>query len=237
MIHLRKCAAALVANKRERRTSTRRPDRRLNAVAHGVFCGQNILPGEDPGEYLKLLSDAVQEWEPEGATEMDAVATIAKCMWRKRMLQNFLSAKVQLYSADPEHPFFDEAKSLLWCCEYIKTASPEIIEKRPPPLRPEHEKHLREECPMEEFSSYAEWVAAVQKEIYSVLLPEVLTVPAPMLLWKSAQIIMSDEVLDRGGGAGGTPRPDARPSNQTPLASQDGQTAYALSENTAVSII
>jgi hypothetical protein len=55
--------------------------RHPNAYKHGVFASMAIVPGEDPREFEELHSALVEEWTPAGATEQDAVLTIAKGVW------------------------------------------------------------------------------------------------------------------------------------------------------------
>jgi hypothetical protein len=64
--------------------------KRPNAHKHGVFGATAILPGEDEREFDELHSALVEEWLPAGATEEDAVLSIAKAVWRKRRVQRFL---------------------------------------------------------------------------------------------------------------------------------------------------
>jgi hypothetical protein len=43
-----------------------------------------ILPGEDPGEFHRLYQRLIEQWEPSGPIEADAVLTLAIDLWRKR---------------------------------------------------------------------------------------------------------------------------------------------------------
>jgi len=49
---------------------------------------------------------------PVGATEEDAVLSIAKAVWRKRRVQKFLEAKLFYNTFDPSHPSYDQSQSL-----------------------------------------------------------------------------------------------------------------------------
>jgi hypothetical protein len=64
------------------KTSRRRP----NALKHGAFSSVTIFPWEDKAEYEALLRELVDEWQPSGAFEEEAVCTIARCMWKKRRI-------------------------------------------------------------------------------------------------------------------------------------------------------
>ncbi len=74
-----------------------------NAHKHGVFAATAILPGEDQQEFEKLHSALVEEWMPAGATEEDAVLSIAKAVWRKRRVQRFLEVQLWLDPLDPSY--------------------------------------------------------------------------------------------------------------------------------------
>jgi hypothetical protein len=58
-----------------------------NAYKHGAFSRYAIVPGEDKEEFETLYSALVQEWMPVGATEEDAVLSLAEAIWRKRRAQ------------------------------------------------------------------------------------------------------------------------------------------------------
>jgi hypothetical protein len=83
-----------------------------NALKHGAFAKMMILPWEDPQEFEKLHAGLVEEWKRVGPTEHDAVLSIAKGMWRKRRMQNFLFSELERHRADPNHAAYDEASAL-----------------------------------------------------------------------------------------------------------------------------
>jgi hypothetical protein len=88
-----------------------------NALKHGVFEVNAAIPGEDPREFQELFSALVDEWQPAGPTEIDAVCTIADAMWRKLRARKFSRAKVIANTFDPGHPTFDKARGLfLFSC-------------------------------------------------------------------------------------------------------------------------
>jgi hypothetical protein len=77
--------------------------KRPNATKHGIFVATAILPGEDPAEFEELHCELIAEWMPDGATEQDAVRSIANAVWRKRRVQRFLMAQAFNHSLDPKH--------------------------------------------------------------------------------------------------------------------------------------
>jgi hypothetical protein len=84
-----------------------------NAYKHGIFSRTTIVPGEDPEEFEGLHSDMVREWAPDGATEEDAVLSIAKAIWRKDRAQKFLEIQVTKNFLNPCHSSYDRDLALI----------------------------------------------------------------------------------------------------------------------------
>jgi hypothetical protein len=59
------------------------------ALKHGGYSATALLPGEDPAAFEKLHTDLVAELVPNGPLEGDAVATIARLLWRKQNIATF----------------------------------------------------------------------------------------------------------------------------------------------------
>ncbi len=146
-----------------------------NAQKHGVFAAAAILLGEDRQEFEELHSAVILEWTPDGATEEDAVLTIAKAIWRKRRVQKFLEVQLATNALNPKHPSYDEPLGLIRLVNHM-TAEPEDgFEKYAAHcLRPDKIHYLRQKFPRSDFESTSEWAQAVINEISSVLLPATL---------------------------------------------------------------
>src|SRR5215470_12903532 len=71
------------------------------ALKHGGFSVTTLLPGEDPAAFEKLYQDLIAEFQPEGPSGNETVATIARLMWRKQNLETFRIAEAarKRYSA------------------------------------------------------------------------------------------------------------------------------------------
>ena len=71
------------------------------ALKHGGFSVTALLPGEDPAAFEKLYQDLIAELQPDGPSENETVATIARLMWRKQNLETFRIAEAarKRYSA------------------------------------------------------------------------------------------------------------------------------------------
>src|SRR5262252_6423283 len=102
----------------------------IHAVKHGAFAKTAILPGEDQREFEELHSALIEEWAPVGPTEEDAVLSIAKGVWRKRRLQKFHHAEIEMCRYNPEHPLYDQARGLRIVLNTMETEL-DVLESRP----------------------------------------------------------------------------------------------------------
>jgi hypothetical protein len=75
-----------------------------NALKHGVFSDNPAVRGENSREFDELVSALINEWQPSGPTEEEAVYSIAHDMWRKRRAQRFLRAQLFVNTFDQSHP-------------------------------------------------------------------------------------------------------------------------------------
>ena len=171
--------------------------KRPNVQKHGVFSATAILPGEDEEEFKELHTALIDEWRPVGATEEDAVLSIAKAVWRKRRVQKFLEVQLKQNTADPNHPAYQESVSLTALLVHMTNAPSEMPfgEYAPFYLRPNRIKFLQEKCPRGRFNSNSQWIEAIKNEIDALvqgshyLGPEVKRIE---LLFNSATNFSSD---------------------------------------------
>ena len=70
-------------------------DRSKNALKHGAFSREVILPGESRKEYEILLSELEAEYSPSGPSETYLVNHLASLLWRERRLQVYRRAKLE----------------------------------------------------------------------------------------------------------------------------------------------
>ena len=148
--------------KTKQRNVRNRKTKQPNAQKHGVFTTMAILPGEDPKEFKKLHSDLMEEWAPAGATEEDAVLSIAKGVWRKRRVQEFLAIQMLNNSANPMHPSYGEILGLVSFAA-LMTTEPEVAfgEYANRTLRADKINYLKQNFPRSNFESTSEWAQAV----------------------------------------------------------------------------
>ncbi|MDR3423009.1 MAG: hypothetical protein P4L80_17480 [Xanthobacteraceae bacterium] len=151
-----------------------RKHKRPNAQKHGVFAATAIVPGESREEFEELHSGLIEEWQPDGASEEDAVLTIAKCVWRKRRVQKFIDVQLAKNNLDPSHPSYNPVLGLLGFVAAMQT-KPEIAFEQYASrcLRADNIRYLTSKFRRSTFDSTAKWAEAVINEIKMVLLPEV----------------------------------------------------------------
>ena len=145
---------------------------RPNAQKHGVFSACSTIPGEDPREFQELLSGLIDEWQPAGRSEEDAVFSLADLMWRKRRAQRFFRTKLIESTYNPRSPTFDERRGLdlfiLGLRKDPETAFEQIASRL---LTAASISHLKQKFPRSKYQSTSEWAEAVITEIKSILLP------------------------------------------------------------------
>jgi hypothetical protein len=60
---------------------------RPSALKHGAFSSSAFFPWENRAEFEALHMELIDEWDPCGAFEEEAVFTIASCLWKKRRIR------------------------------------------------------------------------------------------------------------------------------------------------------
>jgi hypothetical protein len=92
-------------------------DRRpRNAWKHGGYSNLGVLPGESAQVFKRLHQSLIDELEPSGPTEYDAVLSLAKSMWRKSRLAIYAQIAEPGTKADfvdPLQPAFDAFAAVL----------------------------------------------------------------------------------------------------------------------------
>jgi hypothetical protein len=137
-----------------------------NAQKHGAYASTLIVPGEDPQEFQDLYSSLAEERIPVGATEEDAVLSIAKAVWRKRRVQKFLEAQLLYNRTNPGHASYNESESLQIFRNLILLKPDLAFEEHAPRLlRPDKIQYLEQRVPRSKFETAFQWAVAVVNEI------------------------------------------------------------------------
>jgi hypothetical protein len=146
--------------------------KRANALKHGVFAINPTIPGEDVGEFIELYSAVIEEWQPSGPTEADAVFSLADLMWRKGRAQRLLRTSLIASTRNPHSPTFDERRGLDLFISCMRSEPETAFERHASVvLRADTISHLKQKFPRSNYQSTSEWAQAVIMEIESVLLP------------------------------------------------------------------
>ena len=69
-----------------------KPSRKKNALAHGVYAEDIILPWESHEEFVTLFKDLAEEFRPDGRMEEEVVLDLAHLRWQKRGVRNMWHA-------------------------------------------------------------------------------------------------------------------------------------------------
>jgi hypothetical protein len=94
--------------------SSKPKNRRPNALKHGAFSSVAFFSWENRADFDIIHNELIEEWDPDGAFEQEAVFTIASCMWKKRRIRERRQLEVlaELHQPHPQSsreptPFFD----------------------------------------------------------------------------------------------------------------------------------
>jgi hypothetical protein len=174
---IRSIPPALNHGSRRDAPAARNPKRKpSNAIKHGVFSINPVMPGEDPREFEALLSAVTDEWQPSGPTETDKVFAIAHAIWCKIRAQRHLRGKLLANTFNPRHPDFDEARGLFLFSNYMRsepeTAFANYASRY---LRRDKIEHLQEKFPRSNYPSTEEWTEAVLTDIRTELVPAIIS--------------------------------------------------------------
>jgi hypothetical protein len=146
--------------------------KRPNAQKHGAFSMCPTIPGEDPREFQELHWALIDEWQPSGPSEEDAVFSLADLMWRKRRAQRFLRTKLIESTHDPRSPTFDKRRGFelfILCLRFDPEVAFERMASRL--LTAATVSHLEQKFRRSNYRSTPEWAEAVITEIKSNLIP------------------------------------------------------------------
>ena len=146
--------------------------RKPNAFKHGIFLrSATLLPGEDKQEYRQLVDELIEEWNPDGAAEYDAVLTMADAKWRKLRAQIYRRARFDHNLLDVSHPSYNKDLALKYFLTFM-AGSPEDFDVAAPVfLERKQIDRLKQKCPRQNFGNYKEWVLAMFKEMKEELEP------------------------------------------------------------------
>jgi hypothetical protein len=116
----------------------------------------------------------MDEWKPAGPSLREGVVDLADWMWKRRRLRRFIQTQLIGGMFHPSTPAFDEAWGLTAFTHYLRTEPETCFGQRASRyLLPDKINYLKQKFPRSNYQSTSEWVEAVTKEIFSVLIPAI----------------------------------------------------------------
>ena len=126
--------------------------------------------GEDEQEFEELHSALIDEWQPSGPTEEDAVFSLADLMWRKCRAQKFVQAKWSQATYCSGSPTFVENLGLILFGDFMRLQPETAFERYANTfLTADNVSYLKQKFPRANYESTSEWAEAVRAEIQSLL--------------------------------------------------------------------
>jgi hypothetical protein len=146
-----------------------------NAVKHGAFSREPMLPGEKRRDYEVLRADLYDEWAPDGPTERGLVDTLVESRWRKQRLDRYehlsLQKRINQIQSKSEDRRHRQNLRKIWASEFSEATSLEAVEHILSTLSPLYRATITGWVPLETCQDPAQWGAAIGKFL-SNLAPE-----------------------------------------------------------------
>ena len=139
-----------------------RPKRLYEASAQDLL----DLAGEDPLGFELLRTQLAEAYAPDGLDEEDCIYQMAKCLFLKQDLPT-KHARMKSFT---EAETLDKFNDLL-----LAKASESEIQSALDSFRGQLIELLRKRCPRRSFDLTAEWIEALQREIFDELMPRALS--------------------------------------------------------------
>ena len=133
-----------------------------NAITHGAYAKDLLLPDEHPEEFELLHQGLIEEWKPLGALEEDTVLGVAQCIWLKRRVERFYRRE----AVGGEFQDADQISLVLYLTETLDTV--ETMEGATALMAyfPErYQKWIEEEVPRRNFKDAKSWIQTLKPRI------------------------------------------------------------------------
>ncbi|MDO9299471.1 hypothetical protein [Bradyrhizobium sp.] len=145
---------------------SKRIDKKRNAMKHGVYSREVLLPGEKRSDYEAMRTAHYDEWTPEGITEECLVDGLIDKRWKKRRMDQYNQVRLQQRVAqtvlkNDVNRHRTNLKNL--ASEFQAADGAEAVEKTFSILSPWYQEVITGWVPRENFSDLAEWGQAVGK--------------------------------------------------------------------------
>ena len=179
-----------------------------NALRHGVYSREPMLPGEKMGDYEALRAELYEEWAPEGATERGLVDRLVALYWRRQRLERYEHLRLEerldaIYDKNEGNRHLQYLKNL--APQFVDAESVEAVEKILSQLGPLYASLIREKIPQNMCNDPARWGAAIGALLSSLKPEHLLDSPAMFVAivnpdsfeYEIARSERVDEAIDR----------------------------------------
>ena len=105
-------------------------NRSHNALTHGIYGREAVLPWEDLEEFARLHQPIREDLDPNGALEEAGVLEVAELIWRKRRLA--VAFMLPVYKDPPSADLLEAAKGgIVGLADYLAKPVQELLGRLP----------------------------------------------------------------------------------------------------------
>ena len=145
---------------------SKRIAKKQNALKHGVYSSEVMLPGEKRSDYEALRAAHYDEWAPDGVIEECLVDELFMMRWKKRRMDQYDQIRLQqrfaqIHQKNEANRHRTNLKNL--SAEFRDATSIEAVEKILSILSPFYCQVIMHWVPRESCKDLAQWGAAVGK--------------------------------------------------------------------------
>ena len=151
-----------------------KPGVQNNAITHGAYAENLILPGESIREFKLLHRALIDEWKPTGALEEDTVLTLAQCIWLKRRVDRFYQREASWAQQHPAEEEINDVGRRAKLLEKVQTLQDlnEVIADLPDIYK----RWMDAAIPRSQFKDEKSWIDGVKSKILDMLVQHRLVV-------------------------------------------------------------
>ena len=151
-----------------------KPGVQNNAITHGAYAENLILPGESIREFKLLHRALIDEWKPTGALEEDTVLTLAQCIWLKRRVDRFYHREASWAQQHPAEEEISDAGRRAKLLENVRTLQDlNEVTADVPDL---YKMWMDAAIPRSQFKDEESWIDAIKSKILDMLVAHRLVV-------------------------------------------------------------
>jgi hypothetical protein len=158
--------------------------KKQNALKHGAYSREPMLPGEKIRDYEVLRAELNEEWAPEGPTERGLVDRLVALYWRKQRLERYehLSLQQQLDQIHQKNEVNRHRQNLKNLgIEFGAASSIEVVERILSRLSPFYTDMIIGWVPRETCQDPAQWGKAISAHLSRMQPEDQLEGPAKFI--------------------------------------------------------